>query len=97
MLAIFKTGGKQYSAKAGQILKVEKLSGEKGDKISFTDVLAISDDKTNSIGEPLLKDASIEAKIIDQIRHKSAIKVTIGGCVIEKIENSVVIYKEITK
>ena len=73
MLAIFKTGGKQYSAKAGQILKVEKLSGEKGDKISFTDVLAISDDKTNSIGEPLLKDASIEAKIIDQIRDKKII------------------------
>ena len=37
------------------------------------------------------------SKILDQIRHKSAIKVTIGGCVIEKIENSVVIYKEITK
>ena len=42
----------------------------------------------------LLKSVS---KILDQIRHKSAIKVTIGGCVIEKIENSVVIYKEITK
>ena len=37
------------------------------------------------------------SKILDQIKHKSAIKVTIGGCVIEKIENSVVIYKEITK
>ena len=49
MLAIFKTGGKQYSAKAGEILKVEKLSGAKGDKISFTNVLAISDDKTNNI------------------------------------------------
>ena len=35
MLAIFKTGGKQYSVKAGQILKVEKLSGKKGDDISF--------------------------------------------------------------
>ena len=35
MLAIFKTGGKQYSVKAGQILKVEKLEGKKGDNISF--------------------------------------------------------------
>ena len=34
MLAVFKTGGKQYSVKAGQILKVEKLEGEKGDIIS---------------------------------------------------------------
>ena len=73
MLAIFKTGGKQYSAKAGQILKVEKLEGIKGDDISFTNILAISDDKSNSIGTPVLKDASIKAKIVDQIRDKKII------------------------
>ena len=73
MLAIFKTGGKQYSAKAGEILKVEKLEGSKGDKVSFTKVLAIPDAKTNSIGQPILKDASVEAKIIDQIRDKKII------------------------
>ena len=73
MLAIFKTGGKQYSAKAGQILKVEKLNGVKGDKVSFTDVLAISDEKTNNLGEPILKDATIEAKIVDQVRDKKII------------------------
>jgi len=37
------------------------------------------------------------SKIIDQLKQKSILKATIGGCVIEKIENSVVIYKEITK
>ena len=73
MLAIFKSGGKQYSAKAGQILKVEKLEGIKGDNISFTNILAISDDKNNSIGTPILKDASIKAKIVDQIRDKKII------------------------
>ena len=73
MLAIFKTGGKQYSAKAGEILKVEKLVGSKGDKVSFTDVLAISDAKNNNIGQPTLKDASVEAKIVDQIRDKKII------------------------
>ena len=73
MLAIFKTGGKQYSAKTGEILKVEKLNGTKGDKVSFTDVLAVSDDKTNSIGQPLLKNAFVEAKIVDQIRDKKII------------------------
>ena len=73
MLAIFKTGGKQYSAKAGQILKVEKLEGIKGDDISFTNILAISDNKSNSIGTPILKDATIKAKIVDQIRDKKII------------------------
>ena len=43
MLAVFKTGGKQYSVEAGQILKVEKLEGKKGENISFKDVLAVSD------------------------------------------------------
>ena len=49
MLAVFKTGGKQYSVKAGQILKVEKLEGKKGDNISFKDVLAVSENSQNTI------------------------------------------------
>ena len=73
MLAIFKTGGKQYSVKAGQILKVEKLKGNKGDTVSFNDILAISSDTNHSFGNPLIKGASIKAKIIDQIRDKKII------------------------
>ena len=73
MLAVFKTGGKQYSVKAGQILKVEKLEGEKGDSISFKDILAISESTQNTIGSPLVEGAVVEAKILDQIRDKKII------------------------
>ena len=73
MLAIFKTGGKQYSVKPGQILKVEKLNGSKGDSISFNNVLAISEQSNHTIGSPLVKGAKIEAKILDQIRDKKII------------------------
>ena len=73
MLAVFKTGGKQYSVKAGQILKVEKLEGKKGDSISFKDVLAISESTQNTIGSPLVEGAVVEAKILDQIRDKKII------------------------
>jgi len=73
MLAIFKTGGKQYSVKAGQILKVEKLEGNEGDSISFSDILAVSDDSDHNIGNPLVKGATIEAKILEQIRDKKII------------------------
>ncbi|PPR50256.1 MAG: 50S ribosomal protein L21 [Alphaproteobacteria bacterium MarineAlpha5_Bin5] len=73
MLAVFKTGGKQYSVKAGQILKVEKLKGNKGDSISFKDVLAVSDSSKSTIGSPLVEGARIEAKILDQIRNKKII------------------------
>ena len=73
MLAVFKTGGKQYSVKAGQILKVEKLEGKKGDNISFKDVLAVSENSQNTIGAPLVDGAIVEAKILDQIRDKKII------------------------
>ena len=45
MLAIFKTGGKQYSVKAGQILKVEKLSGKKGLGLTINDRLKRASNK----------------------------------------------------
>ena len=73
MFAVIKTGGKQYSVKAGQILKVEKLEGKKGDSVSFKNVLAISDSSENKIGTPILKGAEVEAKILDQVRDKKII------------------------
>tara|TARA_B100002051_G_scaffold104560_1_gene99842 strand:- start:87 stop:569 length:483 start_codon:yes stop_codon:yes gene_type:complete len=68
MLAVFKTGGKQYSVKTGQVLEVEKLIGNKGDKILFKDVLAVIDTKQKTIGTPNIVGAVVEAKIIDQTR-----------------------------
>ena len=73
MIAVIKTGGKQYAVKAGQILKVEKLEVEKGDSVSFDKVLAVTDSSNHTIGDPIIKDASVEAKILDQIRNKKII------------------------
>ena len=73
MIAIFKTGGKQYCVKTGQILKVEKIDGKKGDNFTFDKILALSDKSKNTVGTPLIKGASIDAKIIAQIRDKKII------------------------
>ena len=73
MIAVIKTGGKQYSVQAGQILKVEKLNGEKGDSISFKNVLAVEGSSDYVIGDPLIKGATVEAKILNQIRDKKII------------------------
>ena len=73
MIAVFKTGGKQYTVKAGQVVKVEKLVGKKGDNISFDNVLAVTDSSSHIFGNPLVKGASVEAKILDQIRNKKII------------------------
>ena len=73
MLAVFKTGGKQYSVKTGQILEVEKLEGKKGDSVSFKDVLAIFDNSESKIGTPMIEGVMVEAKILDQVRDKKII------------------------
>jgi len=73
MIAVIKTGGKQYAVKAGQILKVEKLEGKKGDSVSLKNVLALSDSSNNVLGNPLIKGATVEAKILEQIRDKKII------------------------
>ena len=59
--------------KTGQILKVEKLEGKKGDSLTFSEILIISDKSQNDIGNPLVKGASINAKIIDQIKDDKII------------------------
>lgn len=73
MIAVIETGGKQYLVKAGQILKVEKLEGKKGDNISLSNVLAVSDSSNFTFGKPLIKNASVEAKILHQIKDKKII------------------------
>jgi len=70
MLAIIKTGGKQYKVEEGDKIKVEKLEGKEGDKITFFEVLFLGDEKKVEIGAPLLKSAKVEAKILKQGRNK---------------------------
>ena len=72
MYAVIKTGGKQYRVSEGQKLRVEKLPGSAGDKITFGEVLLVSGD-TPKIGQPLLKGASVAAEITAQARGEKLI------------------------
>jgi len=71
-IAVIKTGGKQYKVAEKSKIKVEKLAGEIGAKISFSDVLLIADDKgeTAKIGQPTISGAKVEAKILNQAKDK---------------------------
>tara|TARA_B100000029_G_C17213530_1_gene829007 strand:- start:150 stop:605 length:456 start_codon:yes stop_codon:yes gene_type:complete len=73
MIAVIKTGGKQYTVKTGQILKVEKIEGKKGDTVSLDNVLAITDKTNYQIGTPKINGVTVKAKILDQIRDKKII------------------------
>lgn len=64
--AIIKTGGKQYRAEKGKILRVEKLSGKEGDKVTFSEVLLLVDSKKTDIGTPQISGAAVEGKIVGQ-------------------------------
>lgn len=70
MLAVIKTGGKQYLVKKGDKIKIEKLEGGIGDKIEFSEVLFLGDEKEVKVGSPFLKDTKIEGKILKQGKAK---------------------------
>jgi large subunit ribosomal protein L21 len=64
--AVIKLAGSQLKVFEGKQYEVNKLSGEKGDKIEIRDVLLVSDGKDTKIGKPLVKDAKVELEIISQ-------------------------------
>ena len=68
MEAVFETGGKQYRAKAGDLLKVEKLGSEDGAKVTFDRVLLVNDDGRVTVGAPTVKNASVTAEVIESER-----------------------------
>ena len=63
MIAIIKTGGKQYIVKPGDKLKVEKLDKKEGEEFSFSDVLLVENNDKVEIGSQLLK-AEVSAKVL---------------------------------
>lgn len=68
--AIIKTGGKQYRVAAGQKVRIEKLEAEKGDDVTFPDVLFFKDGDTVQTGRPLVAGASVTGKVLRQFRDK---------------------------
>jgi large subunit ribosomal protein L21 len=72
MYAVIRTGGKQYRVTEGQTLRVEKLTGKAGDKITFSDVLLVGGDSPK-IGQPFVKGASVAAEIAGEGKGKKIV------------------------
>ncbi|WP_412554688.1 50S ribosomal protein L21 [Shimia sp. MIT1388] len=73
MFAVLKTGGKQYKVQAGDVLRVEKLAADAGEKIQFNEVLMLGGDST-VVGAPFVEGAAVQADVIDQIKGEKLIK-----------------------
>ena len=72
MFAVMKTGGKQYKVQSGDLLRVEKLAAEAGEKVQFNDILIIGGDD-NIVGNPLVAGAAVQADVVDQIKGEKLI------------------------
>jgi large subunit ribosomal protein L21 len=68
MFAVVKTGGKQYKVAQGDIIQVEKLSGEANAKIELAEVLMVCDGAKVTVGAPLVAGAKVLAEIVTQDR-----------------------------
>lgn len=73
MKAIIKTGGKQYSVQAGDILDIELIDHKDGDKVIFDSVLLFDDGKAIKVGAPTVKGAVVEAEMLGEVKDKKLI------------------------
>lgn len=73
MLAIIKTGGKQYLIKPGDKIKIEKIEKEEGKEIIFDQVLLVEKNRKIEIGTPVVKGAKVVGKILKQSKAKKVI------------------------
>ena len=69
--AIIETGGKQYKVSASKILEIEKLDAKKGETIKFKNDLLLNDSKNTEIGNPSVEGATVEAKLLDNVKDRT--------------------------
>jgi len=68
MYAVIQTGGKQYRVANGDVITVEKLSGDAGSTLSIEPVLMVNDGKATQVGAPVIEGASVTAEVVEQTR-----------------------------
>ena len=68
MYAVFQTGGKQYRAKQGDVLKIEKLELEAGSDVAFDHVMMLGEGDDVKVGTPTLAGAVVSGKVLSQGR-----------------------------
>ncbi len=73
MYAIIKTGGKQYRIAPGDVLRVERLPGERGDEVILDQVLLVTDGDNVQVGQPLVPNATVRTRIMRQGQGKKVL------------------------
>jgi large subunit ribosomal protein L21 len=68
MYAVIKTGGKQYRVAKDDVLEIERLTGDAGAKIEFTEVLMVGEGASVKVGKPTVSGAKVTAELVEQTR-----------------------------
>jgi large subunit ribosomal protein L21 len=68
MFAVIKTGGKQYRVAKDDVLKVERIDGDAGKTIEFTEVLMVGEGASVKVGKPTVAGAKVSAELVEQTR-----------------------------
>ena len=73
MYAIIESCGRQYKVTEGDVVFFEKLEVEEGKKVTFDNVVLVSDDKKVEVGAPYVKGAKVEGKVVAHGKAKKII------------------------
>ncbi len=73
MFAVLKTGGKQYKVAKDDVIRVERLAGEKGSRVVFDQVLMLGEGDQATAGKPLVEGASVSGTLLDQVQADKVI------------------------
>ena len=73
MYAVVETGGKQYTVKEGDTIRVEKIQGSPGEEVLLDKILLIGGGEEVRVGNPFLDDAKIRAEITTQRRGRKIV------------------------
>ena len=66
MYAVFRSGGKQYRAAKGDVLRLEKIEADEGATVKFEEVLLVGEGSDVKVGSPLLSGGSVSGKVVRQ-------------------------------
>jgi large subunit ribosomal protein L21 len=70
MYAVIRTGGKQYRVSKGDRIELERLPGEEGESIEFSDVLMVGEGADVQVGTPLVDGGKVQATVVRQGKGK---------------------------
>ena len=73
MYAVIESCGKQYKVTEGDVIFFEKLDTEEGKKVTFSNVILVSDEGKVQVGNPYVKGVKVEGKVVSHGKHKKIV------------------------